>query len=406
MPTGADTLDVTSTSGWQVGDQILIQVTETAAWIQYMGMDTLWRNGAQQTWINAGSIITTERTITAIDGNQITLDAPISDSINSNLQPGAYVEEYTSSVISQVGVQNMQILAEGPAQSVAGGGDEVVAFQGITNSWIQNLNTKDTFNTIEINDNTSKITVQNVNITHSAIVSGDDAPADFAVNGASEQILFTNLTITGNQDWYFTEGGGVTGPIVLMDSTFTGNGAVEPHQRWNTGLLIDNVQVIGGTIQLIDRGTAGSGQGQSAGASVIWNSSATAGITVQNPPGTETWSIGDTGSINTYGEPGGDGTAEPMGILYSPGVAISGIPSLYEAQLAQRLANNTLPTGWTNQDIGGPEAIGTSGYNHTTEVWTINGSGADIYGTSDQFQFDSESVSGNAVISAEVDSQI
>ncbi|HMD54064.1 MAG TPA: RICIN domain-containing protein [Phycisphaerae bacterium] len=401
VPTGTDTLTVASAAPYQVGDQIEIVDPITAAFIQYMGMDELYRNGAQQTWISAGSNLITERTITAIDGNQITLDAPMSTSINANLQPGAYVEEYTSTAISQVGIQNMQLLAaaQEPTDSA---GDAAINMNGVTNAWVQDMNMINMISDVGIGGNCSKITVQNITSNHTGEVSGDSLPADFTVgDGPTTQILFDNITDNADKVWYFTSYDLTAGPIVVENSTFTGTGgALEPHMRWSTGLLIDDVSVPNSGIDIFNRETDGSGHGWTIGSGVVWNSSATS-LTVQSPPGTEVWVVGSTGTEDTTGGP-----VQPPGIIYSQGVPISNIPSLYEAQLAQRLAENALPTGWTGQDIGGPETIGSSSYNHNTGVWTINGDGTDIAGTSDQFQFASGSVAGNAVISAEVDSQI
>ena len=41
-----------------------------------MKMDDLVRDGKPQTWIKAGKLLITERTIAAIDGNTVTLTLP------------------------------------------------------------------------------------------------------------------------------------------------------------------------------------------------------------------------------------------------------------------------------------------------------------------------------------------
>jgi RHS repeat-associated protein len=62
------------------------------------------------------------------------------------------------------------------------------------------------------------------------------------------------------------------------------------------------------------------------------------------------------------------------------------------------------PTGWTCQDIGGPGLAGGQSYAGDS-VWTLQGGGADIWNTSDQFHYVSQSLSGDATISAQVASQ-
>src|SRR5262245_16342168 len=83
VPSGTNTIIVSSTSGFSVGDDVLIRRPVTADWIHFMGMDTLVRDGQPQTWLTAGSAIITDRTIRAISGNTITLDVPLTDSFDS-----------------------------------------------------------------------------------------------------------------------------------------------------------------------------------------------------------------------------------------------------------------------------------------------------------------------------------
>jgi len=59
-----------------------------------------------------------------------------------------------------------------------------------------------------------------------------------------------------------------------------------------------------------------------------------------------------------------------------------------------------LPSGWTDIDIGSPSPAGSASY--SGGVFTVNGGGSDIWGTSDQFNYAYESVSGDTTIIARV----
>ena len=74
------------------------------------------------------------------------------------------------------------------------------------------------------------------------------------------------------------------------------------------------------------------------------------------------------------------------------------IPSLNSLGNAQTLADNI-----TQQAIVASlqNAAGSS-YNPITAAWTINGGGSDIYNTTDQFRFVSQSANGNCEIKARV----
>lgn len=65
-------------------------------------------------------------------------------------------------------------------------------------------------------------------------------------------------------------------------------------------------------------------------------------------------------------------------------------------------SSNTLPSPWTNTDVGGPAPAGSATYSFGT--FTLNGGGADIYGSADTFQFVYRPMSGDGQITARIDS--
>src|SRR5207253_3898330 len=83
VPSGTKMFSVADAKGFAVGDAIEIRRPVTEAWVKFMNMDNLTRNGRPQTWIRAGTILPIERRIAAISGNTITLDVPLSDSLNA-----------------------------------------------------------------------------------------------------------------------------------------------------------------------------------------------------------------------------------------------------------------------------------------------------------------------------------
>ena len=62
-----------------------------------------------------------------------------------------------------------------------------------------------------------------------------------------------------------------------------------------------------------------------------------------------------------------------------------------------------LPAGWSDIDIGGPGVAGSASFSSGT--FTVNGGGSDIWGTSDNFHYAYEPVTGNLTITARVVSQ-
>jgi hypothetical protein len=63
------------------------------------------------------------------------------------------------------------------------------------------------------------------------------------------------------------------------------------------------------------------------------------------------------------------------------------------------------PTPWTCADIGVPAPAGNQSFDPSTGTWTINAGGADITGTSDQFRYVWQTLSGDGSVVAHVASQ-
>ena len=90
VPSGASSFGVSDASGFAVGDTVYVQRPVTSAWVAFMGMNDLkTSDGAADTWIAPGTVHQWDRTVTAVSGNQITVDAPISDSIDAKYAQAA-----------------------------------------------------------------------------------------------------------------------------------------------------------------------------------------------------------------------------------------------------------------------------------------------------------------------------
>jgi regulation of enolase protein 1 (concanavalin A-like superfamily) len=59
-----------------------------------------------------------------------------------------------------------------------------------------------------------------------------------------------------------------------------------------------------------------------------------------------------------------------------------------------------LPTGWTAADVGAPSVRGSASYSGST--FTVSGAGADIWGSSDQFQYAYRQITGDVDVIARV----
>jgi hypothetical protein len=356
VQSGALSFNVDDPSLFAVGDAVLVKRPVTQAWVALMGMDHLaGSDGTPQTWLSIGSIITTDRAITAISGNQITLDAPLSDSFDATyLSPtDGSVERFTfAGRVSQVGVEHLSVIAPAVDVDINHPQFTGLSMSAVINGWAQDLVFQDTQNTVTISGNVKQVTLDNIHVNHTVVHTGDRM-TDFGVSGT--QVLVNKSSSDGTGEWPYVTQGRSTGPNVLLNFRSTQQAGVSAHQRWATGLLTDNGTlpnapngVNGGTtgISFSDRGNHGSGQGWAMGWGVAWNVT-TPFLVVEMPPGSANWCIGCVGAEESATEPG-SGKPIPNGFYDSLGALVTPA-SLYLAQLCDRLGPQA------------PDAIGYSG---------------------------------------------
>lgn len=343
VPSGAKTFSVADTAGFSVSDTIEIRRPVTEAWIKFMQMHDLVRDGRPQTWIRTGNVTTTTRQIAAISGKNITLDVPLSDSFDSKYlnPPGTSVVKIRPPTrVSQSGIEHLHI--ESPPQPISHSQPHFTALRiSGEDCWVRDVICDETMNSVGVNGR--RITLQRVAVNRKARHEGSSKPAEFAPNGG--QVLMDRCSGIGDNVWYSATGGGQAGPIVLLNCNFEGNGRIESHQRWTTGVLYDNCRVPGGGIDFRNRGSMGSGHGWTMGWGVMWNCVAETFVS-QDPPGAVNWMIGSIGLNRPMPRPFDREPNLSLGTMDSHGTPVTP-QSLYLTQLAERL---------------GPQAVRNIGY--------------------------------------------
>lgn len=330
VPSGADSFEVDHPAGFHVGDAVLVRRPVTTEWVHFMGMDTLVRDGKKQTWIRAGTQIRTDRTIKSIAGNRITLDVPLSDSLDVRfLGPdGATIVKYTfTGRIKEVGVESMRVTAPATDVPITGAQFTFLRMDAVSDAWVRDINIDETQNGVTIGSAARRLTIRNVSVRHSIPHSGAAAPADFSLAGT--QTLLDGCSVSGQGTWPVVTQATVTGPNVVL-RFHADQAGVSPHQRWATGLLVDSCEFHNNTdrrpgIAFSNRKTAGSGHGWDIGWAVAWNVTSDFFL-MQQPPGAINWCIG------CVGKPAPD---SPDSGFDSPGRLVTPA-SLYEQQLRDR----------------------------------------------------------------------
>ena len=353
VPFGTHTVHVTDASHIHAGDLVQISKPATAAWIEYIGMSVLERPDRDEHWING--ILTARRVVTAVRGNAVTFQIALMDSYDSKFLS---TEHFTvqpvavSGQVNEVGVEDLRIVA--PAVTVGFHDAHTIAMEinAAADSWVRNVAMIDTTEGVRMDFNSERITLTRVGVEQSKTVTSSAKPFHFDINGT--QVLVDRATGTGDSVFYFATGPRQQGPVVILNSIFHGNGNLEPHRNWSTGLLVDNCSVPDSGIHLVNRGNMSTGQGWAIGWGVVWNSTA-GNFVIQQAPGTITWAMGNRGPLKSEGVPDGNGgrvhgTPLPSGLIESQDKPVTP-QSLYLSQLAERLGPDALKNiGYTTAD--------------------------------------------------------
>ncbi len=323
VPFGAKQVNVAPGHSFVVGSKVLVHRVPNQLWIDMLTM-------AQWGWIPSTYDVYYERNVTAVSGNNITLDAPIMDVIDTTYAKGE-VLRYSSSRIEKCGIENMRISSTYTSATDENHGWEAVAFKNIINAWAKNL---DVYyfglSAVHIEYGAAWITVDSCKMQDAKSELLGGRRYSFYVDG--QRCLVQNcFTKNGRHD--YVNGSQTPGPNVFYNCKATvQNADIGPHHRWSTGILFDNV-VGNGNFAVQNRTNSGTGHGWSGTQIMFWNCDGNK-LIVQDPQGDHTnWAIGcNMNSITNIG----DLVTEPLGIIESQGTHIAAIPSLFKAQLNAR----------------------------------------------------------------------
>jgi hypothetical protein len=321
VPVGATAIHVQDASTFKLGSSIRITRPSTKEWIVKLGA-TEFGGGEGGGWKPGSRDITWQRTVTAIERNRITLDAPITTALE---EPGAYICSISPiGPISQIGVENLTLESTfDPANPK----DEnhswcAITMENTTDSWVRQVTFKHfAGSAVALYETCQRITAQDcISLAPVSEIGGYRRHTFFTMG---QQTLFLRCHAEqGRHD--FSVGHCAAGPNAFVQcearEALDDSGPIE---SWASGVLYDNVNIDGNAITLGYRPGNNAGIGWAAANSVLWNCSASV-IRCWNPPGATNWSFGSWASFE------GDGIWRSSNNFMSP-------DSLFALQLKNRL---------------------------------------------------------------------
>lgn len=329
VPVNAMHLEIENAGSLKVGDRVRIVRPSTAEWIKSLKMEEFGGETGWLGWKPGQRDITWDRTVTAVSGNSITIDAPITTALDAKLGGGFVISYQWAGRISNVGIENIRIESTFDLKNLK---DENHRWMGVTfenteNAWVRQVTFRHLAGSaVAVYESASKVTVEDCKSLEPVSEIAGQRRNTFFTHGG--QTLFQRCYAeNGLHD--FATGYIAPGPnaFVQCESRLP-NGFSGAIDSWASGVLFDIVNVDGNALSFKNRGQDGQGAGWTAANSVFWQCSASR---IENfaPPGTQNFAFGAWAAF------AGDGFWENVNEHIQP-------RSLYYAQLAERLGKQVL----------------------------------------------------------------
>jgi hypothetical protein len=317
VPTGATQITVEDASGFAAGDLVNVLKTTNEKWIEVLGVGERLRHirGGKQ---GAGKRpwkpfdYSHLRRIKAIDGNTITLDVMMPQSIVAE-HGGGTVRKATSTKDTLCGVESIRVVSNYDKTEKSNSkranygnlknGIEITAVDG----WVRNCTVLHVWYAAVATNGSRQVTVRDCKSLQPVGAVRGGKRYTFPIGGGNCNLVYRCFAEDGRHDYVI--GARMAGPFAFVDCEALRGGQSEPHARWGVGTLYDNITLKeGGSLAAINRGDSGSGHGWAAANTVFWNCAAN-NIVVFDPEteGENNFAIGYTGPDKGKGEYGTGG---------------------------------------------------------------------------------------------------
>jgi hypothetical protein len=323
VPVGATSFHLKDATAFRPGTPLRLIRPSTKEWIDRLsaaefggGIGGGWKPGTRD--------IVWDRTVTSVERDLITVDAPITTAIEASLGTGR-IEQYDwPGRINDVGIENLHLES---TFDTANPKDEnhswcAITMENAADAWVRQVTFKHfAGSAVAIYETCKRVTVEDCLSLAPVSEEGGYRRHTFFTMG--QQTLFLRCYAEqGRHD--FSVGHCAAGPNAFVQcearNALEDSGAIE---SWASGILFDNVVIDGNALALGFRPGNNAATGWSAANCVLWQCSASV-IRCWNPPTAQNWAFGCWAGFE------GNGVWRSANDFVSP-------DSLYAGQLRDRL---------------------------------------------------------------------
>ena len=326
VPVNSNKITLASSEGFKAGDNVNIHRPSTKEWIDDIHTAHFGGGITSLGWKAGQRDIYWDRKITEVNGNVITLDAPVTTALDAKYG-AATISRYTwEGRISQSAVENLKLVSDYHQDNPK---DEyhrwtAICMENVQDAWVRQVVFEHfAGSAVNVLETAKRITVEDCKSLTPVSEIGGERRNTFFTTG--QQTLFQRLYAEyGYHD--FAVGFCAGGPNVFVQCQsylpFSFSGTID---SWASGVLFDIVNVDGQALSFMNRGQDGQGAGWTAANSMFWQCSA-ARIDCYQPPTAQNWAFGN------WAQFAGDGFWDQSNEQIQP-------RSLYYAQLKDRLGD-------------------------------------------------------------------
>jgi len=275
IPVNKKTLELTSTANLKVGDRLKIVRPSTKEWIASIGCDIFGGGISALGWKPGDMNINWDRTVTAVNGNIVTIDAPLTAAVDAQYGSAKIISYNWNGRISESGVENLTMISEYNTKYPK---DEdhcwtAVSIENAENCWVRQINFKHfAGSAVFLQPTSSQITVEDCISKEPVSEIGGLRRTTFFTMG--QQNLFQRCYAEdGIHD--FAAGYCAPGPNAFVQCeskrALGFSGAID---AWACGLLFDVVNIDGHNLTFKNLGQSKNGAGWGTANSLFWQCSA------------------------------------------------------------------------------------------------------------------------------------
>ena len=356
VPVGAFSFNVASARGFSPGDKILIRRIGNEDFIKELYPPTN-DNAGRSSWRPFNTDY--DRIITSINGNTITVDAPIFCAIETRWGGGEVYKYDDAGRLEQVAIENLRGISEyDPNVRITSYGNmdrgnwdapDRLHFEGeeyyadenhyftfismtnVKNGWVRNVSGLHFGSSVvSAGSGTKWITLQDCESWEPVSIRAGARRFTFQFGG---QLSFAQRCFSQKGRHSFVNSTGASGNVFLDCEAINPFSTSEPHSQWLTGLLYDNVKA-----PLSSRFWT-QGMGWAGANNVYWNCEGD--YMMQKPPTAQNYSFGHIGINSVIFNTVLQDRTKPNGHIESIDKHVAP-RSLYLTQLEERLGEQAV----------------------------------------------------------------